>query len=160
MSKCEFGKTSMIYLGYIVGNGQLKIDPAKVEVNVKWPKSTIGIEVRRFLGSVQYLRKFISNFSFIASPLHALTNVKRIFQWGCQQQKSFKTLKEKISIAPVLALPDLQHPFEIQIDANGYAMGEFLMQRGKPICYHFETFTQAVINYQHMIRNSMLWYKV
>jgi hypothetical protein len=35
MSKCEFGKTSLVYLGYIVGNGQLKIDPVKVEVIVK-----------------------------------------------------------------------------------------------------------------------------
>jgi hypothetical protein len=38
MSKCEFGKTSLVYLGYIVGNGQLKIDPSKVEVIVNWPK--------------------------------------------------------------------------------------------------------------------------
>jgi hypothetical protein len=46
-----------------------------------------------------------------------------------------------------LALPDLQQPFEIQTNANGYDMGAVLMQRGKPICYHSETFTQAMINY-------------
>jgi hypothetical protein len=46
LSKCEFGKTSLVYLGYIVGNGQLKIDPAKVEVIVKWPKPTTATEVR------------------------------------------------------------------------------------------------------------------
>jgi hypothetical protein len=54
LSKCEFGKTSMVYLGYIVGNGQLKIDPTKVEVIVKWPKPTTATEVRSFLGEVQY----------------------------------------------------------------------------------------------------------
>jgi hypothetical protein len=104
-------------------------------------------KVRSFLGAVQYWRKFIANFSFIAAPLHALTSVKQVFQWGGKQQKSFETLKEKISTTPVLALPDLQQPFEIQTDASGYAMGAVLMQRGKPICYHSETFTQAVINY-------------
>jgi hypothetical protein len=147
MSKCEFGKTSLVYLGYIVGNGQLKIDLTKVEVIVKWPKPTTATEVRSFLGAVQYWRKFIANFSYIATPLHALTSVKQVFQWGGKQQKSFETLKEKISITPVLALPDLQQPFEIQTDASGYAMGAVLMQRGKPICYHSETFTQVVINY-------------
>ena len=52
LSKCEFGKTSLVYLGYIVGNGQLKIDPAKVEDIVKWPKPITAIEVRSFLGAV------------------------------------------------------------------------------------------------------------
>jgi hypothetical protein len=56
-------------------------------------------------------------------------------------------LKEKISTAPVLALPNLQQPFEIETDASGYAMGAVLMQYRKPICYHSETFNQVVVNY-------------
>ncbi len=70
-----------------------------------------------------------------------------MFQWGGKQQKAFDTLKEKISTTPVLALPDLQRPFEIQIDASDYAMGAVLTQHGKPICYHSETFNPAVVNY-------------
>lgn len=54
MSKCEFAKTSLVYLGYVVGGGQLKVDLAKVKVIVKWPKPSIVIEVRSFLGAVQY----------------------------------------------------------------------------------------------------------
>jgi hypothetical protein len=127
-SKCEFDKTSLVYLGYIVGNGQLKIDPSKLEVIVNWPKPNTTIEVKSFLGVVQYWRKFIANFSFIAAHLHVLISVKQVFQWGGKQQKSFETLKEKISITPVLALPDLQQPFEIQTDASRYAMGAVLMQ--------------------------------
>ena len=53
-SKCGLGKTSLVYLGHIVGNGQLKIDPSKVEVIVKWPKPTNVTKVRKFLGAVQY----------------------------------------------------------------------------------------------------------
>jgi hypothetical protein len=147
LSKCEFGKISLVYLGYIVGNGQLKIDPTKIEVIVKWPKPTTAIEVRSLLGLVQYWRKSIANFSYIATPLHALTSFKHVFQWGGKQEKAFKTLKEKIRTTPVLAMLDLQQPFEIQTDASGYAMVTFLMHCGKPICYHYETFTQAVINY-------------
>ena len=66
-----------------------------------------------------------------------------MFQWGGKHQKAFNTLKEKISTTPILALLDLQRPFEIQTDASDYAMGEVLTQHGKPICYHSETFNPA-----------------
>jgi hypothetical protein len=147
LSKCEFGKTSLNYLGHIVGGGELKIDPSKVAVIVNWPKPKSATEVRSFLGAAQYWRKFISNFSSIAAPLHALTGLNKVFQWGGKHQKAFDTLKEKISTTPVLALPDLQRPFEIQTDASDYAMGAVLTQHGKPICYHSETFNPAVVNY-------------
>ena len=76
-----------------------------------------------------------------------MTSVKQVFQWGGKQQKAFDTLKEKISSMPLLALPNLRQPFEIQTDASNYAMGAVLLQHGKPICFHSETFNGAVINY-------------
>ena len=83
----------------------------------------------------------------IAAPLHALTRLKQVFKLGGKQQKSFDTLKEKISTAPVIALPDLQLPFKIGTDASDYAMGAVLMQHGKLKCYHSETFTSTTVNY-------------
>jgi len=147
LSKCEFGKTSLNYLGHIVGGGELKIDPSKVAVIVNWPKPRSATEVRSFLEATQYWRKFISNFSSIAAPLHALKGLNKVFQWGGKHQKAFDTLKDKISTTPVLALPDLQRQFEIQTDASDYAMGAVLTQHDKPICYHSETFNPAVVNY-------------
>jgi hypothetical protein len=147
MSKCEFGKTSLIYLGHIVGGGELKIDPSKVKVILDWTKPNNVTKVRSFLGETQYWRKFIVNFSSIAAPLHAMTSIKQVFQWGGKQHNDFDALKEKISLAPVLALPNLRQPFEIQTNASNYAMGEILLQHGKPICFHSETFNGAVINY-------------
>ena len=79
LSKCEFGKTSLNYLGHIVGGGELKIDPSKVEVIVNWPKPKSATEVRSLLGGAQYWRKFIANFSLIAAPLHALTGLNKVF---------------------------------------------------------------------------------
>ena len=79
LSKCEFGKTSLNYLGHIVGGGELKIDPSKVAVIVDWPKPKSATEVRSFLGAAQYWRKFIANFSLIATPLHALTGLNKVF---------------------------------------------------------------------------------
>ena len=76
-----------------------------------------------------------------------MTGLNKAFQWGGKQQKAFDTLKENISTTLVLALLDLQRPFEIQIDANDYAMGAVLTQHGKPICYHSKTFNPVVVNY-------------
>jgi len=85
LSKGEFGKTSLNYLGHIVGGGELKIDPSKVAVIANWPKPRFATEVRSFLGVAQYWRKFISNFSMIVAPLHALTGLSKVFQWGGKQ---------------------------------------------------------------------------
>ena len=72
----------MNYLGHIVGGGELKIDSSKVAVIANWPKPKSATEVRSFLGATQYWRKFISNFSLIVAPLHALTRLNKVFQWG------------------------------------------------------------------------------
>jgi hypothetical protein len=79
LSKCEFGKTTLVYLGHIVGGGQLKIHPSKIDVilNCHEPKNVT--KIRSFLGAVQYWRRFLSNFSFIAAHFHALTSVKNTF---------------------------------------------------------------------------------
>jgi hypothetical protein len=73
--------------------------------------------------------------------------MKNTFQWGGKQQKAFNTLKEKINITPILALLNLQQPFQTKKDASGYTMGEVLMQYRKPICYHSKTFNEVVVNY-------------
>lgn len=132
---------------YIVGCGCLKIDPSKIDVIVKWPRPQNVTEVRILLGEIQYWRKFIAQLSLIASWLHALTGSKVPFQWRGKQQKYFDTLKQKIVTAPILALPDIQQPFEIETDASGYEMGAVSLQKGKPICFHSENFSKAVMNY-------------
>ena len=85
MSKCEFGKTSLVYLDHIVGGGELDIDPSKVSVIVNWPIPKLVTKVRSFLGAAQYWGKFIANFSSFEAPLHDMTNVKVFFQWGGKQ---------------------------------------------------------------------------
>jgi hypothetical protein len=65
---------------------------------------------------------------------------KKSSQWGKNQQKAFDKIKTKISQALVIALPNLQNPFEVETDASEYAMGAVLMQGGRPVCYHLEYF--------------------
>ena len=73
--------------------------------------------------------------------------MKKGFQWGGKQQQDFEALKYNISLATVLALPNLRQSFEIQTDASDYAMGTVLLQHGNPIDFHSETFNGVVTNY-------------
>ncbi|CAL8998775.1 unnamed protein product [Prunus brigantina] len=145
--KCEFGKQHLVYLGFIVGAGELKMDLEKVHVISQWPTPHSVTEVRSFIGACQYLRKFIRHFSQIAAPLHSLTKVNQKFEWSRNHEESFQLLKRKITEAPVLALPNLQKPFEVEADASNYAMGAVLFQDGKPVAYHSEMFSGPVLNY-------------
>eukprot|EP00253_Pinus_taeda_P009417 PITA_09417 len=86
------------------------------------------------------------NNAIYFTKLDLRSGYHQVFQSGGKQQNSFEALKEKISTAPILALPDLQQPFEIRTDASN-AMRAILMQQKKLIFYHSEKFSQAVINY-------------
>jgi hypothetical protein len=93
-------------------------------------------------GQCNIARSPLRTFPLIASPLHSLTGFKQVsFSGKARQHKSFDTLKGRINTVPILALRDLQHPFEIEIEASGYAIGVVLMQPKKPIRYHSETFS-------------------
>ena len=82
MSKCEFGKPSLVYLGHTVGGGEMKIEPSKVNVMMNWKMPKKVTRARSFLGVAKYWRNFIAKFSSITTHLHALTIVENVFQWG------------------------------------------------------------------------------
>ena len=114
---------------------------------MNWPTPKIVIKVRIFLGTAQYWRKFIPKFSAIAAPMHVVTSVKKGFQWGGKQQQAFEDLKDKISSATVLALPNLRYLLVIHTNVSDYAMGGVLLQHDKPIAFHSEKFNGAMTNY-------------
>eukprot|EP01018_Ginkgo_biloba_P003631 Gb_16329 [translate_table: standard] len=125
---------------------QLKIDPSKIQTIMNWPRPSNLTEVRSFVGACEYLPKFIPHFFNIAAPLHALTKGEMKYVWTKTQEQAFNTLKQKNCEAPML-LPNSQKPFEIEEDASGFAMGVVLMQEGRPLTYHSETFSGAILNY-------------
>ncbi|HVQ00532.1 MAG TPA: RNase H-like domain-containing protein, partial [Candidatus Thermoplasmatota archaeon] len=96
---------------------------------------TSPTEIRSFLGLAGYYRRFIQNFSRIASPLTALTQKGKPYVWGAKQETAFQTLKDMLCDAPILSLPEGNEDFVVYCDASNQGLGCVLMQRGKVIAY-------------------------
>ncbi|KAD5507794.1 hypothetical protein E3N88_15497 [Mikania micrantha] len=134
-SKCEFWLKEVQFLGHIVNEKGVHVDPAKSDAVKNWITPRTPTEIRSFLGLAGYYRRFISNFSRIAVPLTSLTQKNKPYEWGPKQEEAFQTLKQKLCDAPVLTLPDGNDDFVVYCDASNLGLGCVLMQRGKVVAY-------------------------
>jgi hypothetical protein len=123
------------FLGYIISNEGISVDPAKVKEIVVWSIPTTVMEIRSFLELAGYYWRFNEGFSKIAKPMTSLLEKRREFKWDEKCQDSFDQLKKRLMSPPVLVMPDLQKGFDIYCDACGQGLGGVLMQEGHVIAY-------------------------
>ncbi|GJX37964.1 putative reverse transcriptase domain-containing protein [Tanacetum coccineum] len=119
-SKCEFWLQEVQFLGHVVNEDGIHVDPSKIEAVKNWEAPRTPSEVRSFLGLVGYYRRFIENFSKLAKPLTVLTQKYKEYVWGEEQERAFQTLKDKLCNAPVLALPNGPEDFVLKIHEKNY----------------------------------------
>ncbi|GJU91085.1 reverse transcriptase domain-containing protein [Tanacetum coccineum] len=134
-SKCEFQLQEVHFLGHVVNQSGIHVDPSKIEAVKNWSAPTTPSEVRSFLGLAGYYRRFIMNFSKISKPLTLLTQKNQKYEWGEEQEAAFQTLKNNLCDAPILSLPDGVEDFVVSCDASNQGLGCVLMQRDKVIAY-------------------------
>ena len=135
LSKCEFWLKEVSFLGHVITDGGIAVDPSKVRDVLKWePPQTVS-EIRSFLGLAGYYRRFIEGFSKIVKPLTSLLEKGKEFVWSEECQASFEELKKRLTTAPVLAMPDIHKSFDIYCDASRQGLGCVLMQEGHVIAY-------------------------
>ncbi|GKF32877.1 hypothetical protein Tco_0102675 [Tanacetum coccineum] len=92
-SKCEFWLQEVHFLGHVVNQNGIHVDPSKIEAVKNWKTPTTPSEIQSFLGLASYYRRFIANFSKIAKPLTSLTQKNQKYVWGVEQEEAFQTLK-------------------------------------------------------------------
>uniref|UniRef100_A0A669CB49 Gypsy retrotransposon integrase-like protein 1 n=1 Tax=Oreochromis niloticus TaxID=8128 RepID=A0A669CB49_ORENI len=149
--KCEFHVTTVSFLGYIIEQGNLRPDPAKVQAVVDWPVPTNRKQLQSFLGFANFYRRFIRDYSKLALPLTRLTSPKVPFCWEESAQKAFSLLKDRFSSAPILVQPDLSMQFVVEVDASDTGVEAILSQKQKgklhPCAFYSRHLSSAEQNY-------------
>ena len=108
--KCEFHKRKIEWLGMIIEEGKISMDPGKLKGISEWPKLNTVKQVRGFLGFGNFYRRFIKHYSEIAKPLNNLLKKDQKFEWTTECQEAFDNLKRCFTEEPVLIMPDHSKP--------------------------------------------------
>ena len=144
--KCEFEKEKIEYLGLIISHGRIEMDPVKIEGVSSWPIPENVKDAQSFLGFVNFYRRFIQDFAYIARPLHDLTKKEVAWSWTDKQQEAFDSLKKKVTSSPILIFPDDNKPYKLEADSSDYAIGAVLSQEGSDGKWHPVAFMSRGLN--------------
>ena len=133
-SKCDFACRYVEYMGHCISKDGVSTDPKKIATIQNWPTPKTIMELKGFLGLTGYYKRFLKNYGTINRPLTTLLK-KNQFHWSEYADSTFKALKIAMVTPPVLALPDFQKEFVIEIDASNNGSGVVVMQKGHPLAF-------------------------
>src|ERR1041385_7957429 len=145
--KCEFWLKEVGFLGHVLSEGGISVDPAKIQSIIDWTAPTTQTEVRGFLGLAGYYRKFVEGFSSIVRPMTQLLKKDQKFVWTEKSEVSFQELKRRLVSTPVLVMPNQTKSFDVYCDASKIGLGCVLMQVGKVIEYLSRQLKPHELNY-------------
>ena len=147
LQKCFVRQPEVPYIGHLLTSEGLKPDPSKVAAVRDMPTPQKKEDLRRFLGFVTYLGKFIPNLSEIGAPLRDLLKNKVLFDWQPAHEEAFNKLKDQCCTHPVLMFFDVNKQVEIQCDASQHGLGAVLIQAGRPVAYSSRSLTEVEKRY-------------
>ena len=121
------------FMGHVTTENGLMIDPEKVRAIVDLPAPRDKEDLRRLLGMVNYLHKYVPNLSAIAQPLQMLLKEEVPWVWSQAQNQALDDVKNLLANAPCLAYYDPAKELVLQNDASDYGIGSVLMHEGRPL---------------------------
>ena len=145
--KCKIGLSEVAYVGHTFGPDGLKPSSEKLRAIMEIPEPQNRTELQRFMGTINYLGKFIPNLSGINQPLRQLLQKDIAWHWEEAQQQSFDELKRAITTAPVLAYYDEKEDIVLSVDSSKDALGACILQNGHPIAYASKSLNKCEQNY-------------
>jgi hypothetical protein len=135
LSKCEFWLKEVSFMGHIISEGGISVDPSKVKDILSWKTPQNVSDIISFLGLAGYYRRFIEGFSKISKPTTELLAKGNTFEWTPRHETSFQELKKGLTTAPVLTMPDMEKLFSIYCDASGQGLECALTPDGHVVEY-------------------------
>ena len=148
--KFVFKQQKLKYCGHVLTSEGILPDPAKVEAITQMPRPRSKTEVRRLLGMINYLGKFLPQLSDVSEPLRNLTKEQNQFIWSKVHQDAFNKLTQLISEPPLLRYYDLEEEVTIETDASDYELGAVLLQVGRPVVFASRTMTETERRYSQI----------
>jgi hypothetical protein len=147
LRKCSFYQRQIHYLGHIISEEGIVMDPEKVESIKEWSVPSNVAEVRSFMGLAGYYRRFITGFSKISHPITSLQRKEEKFQWTKECEKSLERLKQLLTNAPILRIADPNVDFMVCTDVCKEGLGGVLRHNGFVICYESRKLKEHENNY-------------
>ena len=153
IKKSEFHVTRTKYLGYVLTNKGIEVDPEKVSALHDWLPPTTVTGVKSFLGFTGFYRQFVPEFSRVAKPLIALQSPANPFKWTKECQTSFDQLKESLLRIPSLCHFDPEYDTKLETDASDGVVAGVLSQqhpdkRWYPVAFYSRVLTGAELNWE------------
>ncbi len=145
--KCVFAQPTMTFLGHSVSGTCIKPDPLKLEALTCMQPPTNVAELNSFLGSVNYLARYVPRLAHLAEPLRRLQSSKVEFAWTTEQDAAFRAIRLALVESPGLAPFDPGAPVVVATDASHRGLGGVLMQHGRPVVYVARSLTPAESRY-------------
>ena len=130
-SKSRLFQTEVRWLGYLVNAQGVKLDQDKIKPIQSLPAPTSVKQVQKFLGSLNYYRRFLKQFATVAAPLYDLLKKGKKFEWTKECQESFEELKRALTSSPILGVPDISDKnmsYQVTIDSSKRGQGATLTQ--------------------------------
>jgi len=154
LEKCEFYKQWIKYLGLVISENKVSMDPVKVAGVREWPTLENKTDVQAFLGFMNFYWRFIQDFSAKARPLFDLTRSEQVWTWSRKEQVAFEDLRTAVTTAPVLVSPQESDPFWIEADSSDFATGVVLSQQSTtdrkwhPVAFYSKSLSSMERNYE------------
>jgi len=141
------------FLGVNIGPNNIEMEKEKVDRVLSWPQPKNVKDVRKFLGLVNYYRRFIKDFARVTRLINMLTRKDEKWVWEDSQQKAFDGLKRIFTTKPVLAALDLDKEFRVEADASNYATGGVLSmkcsdEKWRPVAFISKSLSNTEQNYK------------
>jgi hypothetical protein len=127
LSKCSFYQSKIHYLGHVIFGEGITMDLAKVKAIMEWTMPTNVSKVCNFMSLVGNYRRFVEGFLKIANLITKLQKKNKKFVWTEKCVEAFRRLKELLTTAPILKVPDMGTDFLVCTDTSKEGLGRVLM---------------------------------